>query len=122
MNDPTDRVPPDPSTSRVLDRAAAARLERMSQLAESFHQLRHGVPGVRPFDAQKLARWLKTSGAVTSGSGHAARFVLSVWIGEVELKRDFRGVATFDMHAALKCWDDGHRAAFMAWVRAPWWP
>jgi len=71
---------------------------------------------------KKLVRWLRTSPAVTTGSAHAVRFVLSVWYGTVELHRSHRGMVPFDLHAALKSWDDGHRAAFQAWLVKPWWP
>src|SRR5688572_31267540 len=38
-----------------------------------------GVPGTDPWNAMQLLEWLCTSGGVTTGSRHAARFVLQVW-------------------------------------------
>jgi hypothetical protein len=50
----------------------------MSRLAKMFPSLR-GVAGVEPWHVDELLTWLCTSPAVTSGSHHAAMFVLGVW-------------------------------------------
>lgn len=112
---------------------------RMAALRDSFPSLRlRFAPG--KFDAQEVADFCK-SAAVTSGSGNAAKFLLSVWSGPAPLRwidggdlggeggrvevDDWRwpwGLLPFDLHAALGCWDDGHRRAFQAWVQDPWWP
>lgn len=88
----------------------------MSRLAEAFPTLRESVPGVRPWDPEAIDTWLDTSGAVTSGSRDAAAFVLGVW------NPNAQGRVAFDVHRALGTWDRAHRAAFLAWATAPWWP
>ena len=88
----------------------------MSRLAEAFPTLRDDVPGVRPWNASTLDAWLGTSPAVTSGSRDAAAFVRGVWNGNVEWS------VAFDVYRALGCWDGAHRAAFLTWASAPWWP
>jgi len=49
----------------------------------------------------------------STGERLCAAFVLSVWDPEY---------FTFDLHEALKKWDDDNRTAFLAWAAAPWWP
>ena len=44
---------------------------------------------------------------------HAAKFILEVWDGK------YPGSA-FRAVDAMTEWDDAHRAAFLAWCRAPW--
>lgn len=111
--------------------------ERMSRLCETLPTLR-GVPGTRPWDAMALLRWLCTSGAVTSGSGHAARFVLQVWCADQDwaalatapeseqglgLRADeMRAIEPFNPVAALAVWDWSHSAAFVMWCQLPFWP
>jgi hypothetical protein len=88
--------------------------ERMTTLALSFPELaRRARHACEPFDPNQLKRWART-GAPGHGGRCAALFVLSVW-NPYENKR-------FDLHEALKVWDDEHLAAFLAWTRKPWWP
>lgn len=49
----------------------------MAWLCRQFPTL-IGMPGTDPFDAIALHAWVR-SGAATSGSRHAVRFVLQVW-------------------------------------------
>ena len=108
---------------------------RMTQLRDSFPSLR-GRFGTL-FNAQEVADFCRDP-AVTSGSGNAAKFVLSVWSGPGPLRfngetreggdrieiDDWRWpgkILPFDLHAALGGWDESHRAAFLAWAQDPWW-
>lgn len=92
---------------------AGAMEDRMLLLAASFPTLR-GV--LERWDPQALDAF--TCGpAPGSGAFHAARFVLSVFNAKAEWQ-----CGRFDLHRALWSWDAEHRAAFMAWARAPWWP
>ncbi len=91
--------------------------ERMTLLAASFPELERRAP-IHPFDALELARWAK-SGAPGHGGRCAALFVLSVWNPYDYAKWK---AGRFDVHEALGVWDDDHRAAFLAWVKDPWWP
>lgn len=88
---------------------------RWADLARSFPSL-DGAPGIEPFDLEALTRWSRSRG---SGARHAVRFVVSVWNPDAPLQL---GLESFDVHAALGAWDLRHRAAFVAWARAPWWP
>ena len=103
------------SSSNPLESGEAIG-EIMSQFAETFHTLVDKL-GVRPWDPQKLDEWAKASPAVTTGSLHAARFVLSVWDPNMDWE-----CGKFYSHHALAGWDEHHRAAFQAWVNKPWWP
>jgi len=86
---------------------------RTRALADTFPTLRGAI---KSWDPQRLARWASSSERC-SAARHAARFVLSVWdpYGEWEC-------GPFNLHLALQCWDDKHRAAFLTWVKNPWWP
>ena len=107
----------------IADRA------RMSRIARSFPTLARGAP-IDVFDPEALDAWA-CSGAATSGSSAAARFILSVWSGStgaLDAGEDpskhvwcWRS-RRFELHEALGYWDDAHRAAFRAWARDPWWP
>jgi hypothetical protein len=88
---------------------------RMSALALSFPTLRD-ADGLCPWDPLRFQCWMR-SGAPGHGAKCAGRFVLSVWNPSTRWR-----CGTFDLHDALWCWDDKHRGAFLAWVRAPWWP
>lgn len=76
------------------------------------------------FNVDFLIDW-HNGPAATSGSRHAAAFVLSVWSGltqwrDTQLRESGSGWK-FDLHEALQAWDDAHRAAFAAWAKDPWW-
>lgn len=103
---------------------------RMADLARSFPELARRAP-IEPFEPDTLDRWA-CSGAPGHAGSCAARFVLSVWTGDTGALDIHRKRATdrvwpwkcrrFELHEALACWDDEHRAAFLAWARNPWWP
>jgi hypothetical protein len=82
--------------------------QKMSALAKSFPTL-EDAPGVEPWDPAGLNRWA-SGPAPSSGARHAARFVLSVWNWNNR----------FDVHSAIRVWDDRHVAAFAAWALKPW--
>ena len=87
--------------------------QRILALSASFPTL-HGV--LDRWDPEVLDRW--ACGPVPgSGAFHAARFVLSVFNADAPWQ-----CGPFELHRALCAWDAAHRAAFLAWARAPWWP
>ena len=93
-------------------------LDKWRALVLSFPELRkHLDADVLPED---LARWLRGP-AVTSGSLWAGRFCLLVWSGDVKSAAFWRA-GPFDVVTAMSVWDWEHRAAFLAWCQAPWWP
>ena len=95
---------------------------RISTLARSFPTLAD-VEACEPFDPAALAEWTRGP-AATSGGLHAARFLLSLWSGGNVAPGglDPWTVGPFDAVAAVASWDDDHRAAFAAWIAAPWFP
>ncbi len=95
--------------------------QAMAALGQLFPSMR-GVPGVEPWSVEELIAWCN-SGAPTSGSGWAARFLLAVWnpgTDWTEFGLPSRG--KFDLMEAWSCWDDPHRAAALQWLEAPFWP
>ncbi len=88
---------------------------RMSRLAASFHFLT-GKPGVDPWDPDRLDAWAVSQG-ITPAEGDCVSFVLHVWNPSAPWQ-----IGPFDAMAALARWDARHRAAFVAWASAPWWP
>ena len=108
--------------------------ERMVRLCRAFPTLR-GVPGTDPWNALHLLEWLCTSGGVTTGSSHAARFILQVWnpstdwgaLAMKSLSEEGLGLQNvelqpFNVVKALAVWDSEHEAAFLAWAELPFWP
>jgi hypothetical protein len=87
----------------------------MTEIAERFRALR-GVPGVRPFDPERLDAWA-AGVARSETSADCARFVLHVWNLNAEWK-----CGSFDAVRALARWDAEHRAAFLAWAGDPYFP
>lgn len=104
----------------------------MTALCAHFPSLR-GVPGTEPWEVVALLDWLVNSGAPTSGSRHAALFVLSVWssgptdweevahVNEVPNSDRLRDIR-FDLTHAWAVWDDLHRDAVLAWLLNPFYP
>jgi hypothetical protein len=89
--------------------------EAMTTLAALFPSMR-GVPGTDPWNVEMLIEW-SNSGAPTSGSIWAARFLLSVWNPSTNWSEfGLPGAGKFDVHEAWSCWDDVHRAAAMKWL------
>lgn len=86
---------------------------KVCALAESFPSLR-GKPGVRPWDPIALDNYMKKSGAGTSGSLAAARFILSVWNTTEKWK-----IGKFTLGDVAK-FDDAHARAFALWAANPY--
>lgn len=86
---------------------------RMLDLVESFPSLR-GL--LQRWEAKRFEAWA-AGPAPSSGAREAARFVLEVWNPGVEWE-----CGRFDWHRALALWDEGHRAAFLAWLQDPFYP
>jgi hypothetical protein len=89
---------------------------KMTALAYSFPTLRDAP--IDPFEASELEHWIMGPSA-GSGATWAAIFVLSVFNPGA---MPYRSCGLFDLHAALAVWDAEHRAAFLRWVKEPWWP
>ena len=98
---------PNPTGSMKEENKAAL----MTRLAESFPSLRGCGAGIRPWHALRLE---EASKAWSTGQKHAADFLLGVWNHGDYGER-------FKFFEALQTWDAGHIAAFMAWVRNPFW-
>lgn len=97
----------------------------MSELAKLFPTMR-GVPGTDPWNVEKLIAWLNT-GAPTSGSWHAAMFLLGVWNPHTKWNKEgvkMRKGASgkFDLFAAYGVWDEHHIQAMQEWLAVPFWP
>jgi hypothetical protein len=120
--------------SATLKRWGSDPAERMERLCRAFPTLR-GQPGTSPWNAMHLLEWLCTGGGVTTGSHHAARFVLQVWNsstdwGALAMKtpeKEGLGLASVELSAfnvvqALAVWDSDHESAFRHWCELPFWP
>jgi len=102
---------------------------RMLELVQSFPTLRDTPQAFfEPWDPEAFA---ESRRAGSGGEKDAALFVLSVWNPSTDWSeygltrhssRNGEPCGFFDMHTALGNWDDKHRAAFLAWCAAPWWP
>lgn len=84
----------------------------MLALMDAFPTLR-GVLAV--WSADDLDEWASES--ASSGGREAARFVLEVWNPSEEWR-----CGRFDWHHALSIWDEHHRAAFIGWLKDPFYP
>ena len=91
------------------------RYPKMTALAGTFPTLATAA-GVEPFEQEELDKWA-AAGNGGSGARHAARFLLHVFNSNVEWES-----GPFVLSDAMACWDAHHRAAFVAWCKAPWWP
>ena len=87
----------------------------MGWLCRQFPTLRY-AQGADPFLPHLLDEWVR-SGAATSASRHAVRFVLQVWNSKERWK-----AGPFNVVDAFAVWDDLHRAAFLRWATDPWFP
>lgn len=97
----------------------------MSVLAGLFPTMR-GVPGTDPWDVHQLIAWMNT-GAPTSGSWHAAMFLLMVWNPHTKWNQEgirMRKGATgkFDLGLAIHAWDQQHIDAAREWIDNPFFP
>ena len=113
--------------------------QQMTALARLFPSMTRFdgsmVPGCDPWDPLAIVDWLNTSGEPTSGSRHAALFLLSVWNRDdwaahgLKLRRRRKGddpgarrIGRFDFNDAWASWDEQHRTAALAWLVSPFWP
>jgi hypothetical protein len=129
-----DPLQPDPleeiTGSIERDRQGRERWHRdyrlaMTELANLFPTMR-GVPGTNPWNVEQLIAWMNT-GAPTSGSWHAAMFLLGVWNPSTKWNQEgvrMRKGASgkFDLFAAYAVWDHNHIRAMQEWIAAPFWP
>ena len=67
------------------------------------------------WNALRFDTWAADSG-LSHGERVTAQFVLAVW----DPNHDWR-CGRFSVMEALRLWDDGNRAAFLAWAADPWW-
>jgi hypothetical protein len=86
----------------------------MVKLARSLPCLKRVFEEVHPWDAVWLDRWACSA---SHGERASAQFILAVWDPAQEWR-----CGRFDAMDALRVWDEGHRAAFLAWAKEPWWP
>jgi hypothetical protein len=91
---------------------------KMLALTLSFPTLKQAVEEAAldltaGWSARELERW--ATYCASDGGRHAASFVLQVW------SPGRWACGPFNVHEALAVWDDGHREAFLAWARRPWW-
>lgn len=108
----------------------------MTALARSFPTFAHGKwPGLDAggsfnFDAIAFFTHIAKTG-MSHGEYLVASFLADVWNGNdckkqngtsTRARERIMGVAKFDLHEALVTWDSGHRAAFVAWAKEPWFP
>lgn len=91
--------------------------QRIYLLALSFPSLSSATDApLKGWDPIRLAEWAARP-HLSEGARHAARFVLSVWDPFTEW-----AAGRFDIHEAMKTWDDGNLQAFREWIDDPWWP
>lgn len=97
----------------------------MSELAALFPTM-HGVPGTDPWNVERLIAWMNT-GAPTTGSWHAAMFLLGVWNPHtkwnqegVKMRKGASG--KFDLFVAMQGWDQQHIDAAREWIANPFYP
>jgi len=103
--------------SRRSDGFPCMRARFVQKVVRSFPSLQN-APHCMPWDPAKFASWARNSESLTSGSVHAARFVLAVWKGSSE---EWKGLH-FDAVKAMAAWDWQHKEAFLRWCQNPWWP
>jgi len=88
-------------------------LERVVELARTFPSLADNAI-LDAFDADVFDAW--ASGNDCTGQAFfAAQFVL-----QVVSAGEHWETGTFNAVLAMLAWDEAHRAAFLAWARAPW--
>jgi hypothetical protein len=90
---------------------------RMTALALQFPTLSKNVPGVSPWNAEKLDHWLVTSRAATAGSRCAVQFLLYVWDPGAQWQS-----GTFSLRDAYGRWDQDHWAVLERFIRCPFFP
>ena len=92
-----------------------SQAQKIQQLAGTFHSL-WGIEGIWPWDVRLIAT--DSIHQTSSAARQALLFVLSVWNPETPVHYDLE---PFDIHHALKVWDERNRQAFLTWAQSPWW-
>lgn len=121
MNHPQKRALAPVPRMNIL--ALARSFPSLTDVPSEFFYIGHGDVRFTPDGAVDFAKWACVKGG---GGRDAALFVLSVWNSTTDwrewLRRDDEALGGyFDVHRALGVWDPGHREAFLAWARDPWW-
>lgn len=88
---------------------------KMAALARTFPSVAE-APGVPLWDAKTFDRWAAES-PVSHGELRTAQFLLAVG----DSHQSWR-CGPFNLMESLRVWDAAHQAAFLGWVRDPWWP
>jgi hypothetical protein len=109
----------------MMDTTAPTSFERLVSHLPSLAR----APGVRPWDAMRVLRWLCTDG-ISHGEALAARLALGVWDSTADWTEEARTLGLpcpqaakrFDVLEAAATWDEPHLAALRAWLRAPEFP
>lgn len=96
-----------------LPTSTTADPQRLLELARSFPSLRD-CPLER-WDAAVFDDWAADV-CDDDDARHAARFVLSLWNDAWPWK-----VGRFDVHRAVRRWDEAHRSVVVLWTKEPWW-
>lgn len=102
--------------------------ERFEEMVVSMPGLRK-APGVAPWDAMALLRWLCEEGQ-SHGEALAARFVLGVWNAHTDWVEEARkagfsapaAARRFDLLEAVGVWDRAHLDAVQVWLEEPFFP
>jgi pSer/pThr/pTyr-binding forkhead associated (FHA) protein len=85
-----------------------------------------GAPGISPWDAPRLLRWL-CSGGLHGGEALAARFLLGVWNPQLHWVEEARRMGAPEPEAARPfladeaqgVWDAAHWSTYHAWSASP---
>lgn len=104
-----DDDPTDPTEDR-------AHLSRVAALARTFPSLATApvYALADEFDPDAFDSWA-SSNDCTGQAFFAAQFIL-----QVVSAGEHWETGTFNAVLAMLAWDEAHRAAFLAWARAPW--
>jgi hypothetical protein len=93
----------------------------LTRLAKMFPTLAD-APGIDPWNVEAFIAWLNGP-APGAGASAAGRFILGVWNTRTDWTEcGLAPPGCFDVFEGIAVWDDAHRAAFQAWIDAPFWP
>ena len=106
-------VEPSDDAADLAEVPEQSRAQSIEELAGSFPSLRQAP--LLPWDATEFDQWAAED-ARSPMAFFAAQFVLEVWDAGVDWD-----CGPFDLMDAMFSWDEPHRAAFLAWAKAPWW-
>ena len=100
---------------RPVDGAPEDSLAQMTAFARRFPSLAD-AEGVEPWNPELLSEWVcREDGGTTAAQLWTVGFLLGIWDHN-------GGEELFDLHAAVKDWDEVHLEVFLDWCRNPWWP